>query len=87
MSGDDPTKTIKIKLVPVTKPGNPAIVDDVYNAQVTEALQGGDKLQAYFDSRNQAADYWSWMSDQLDHKENPFADRRRPGRAPDPHGV
>ena len=83
MSGDDPTKTIKIKLVPVTKPGNPAIVDDAYNAQVTEALQGGDKLQAYFDSRNQAADYWSWISDQLDHKENPFVD----GVDPDGHPI
>jgi hypothetical protein len=43
-------------------PGYPAIVDSAFNNAVNSTKAGGEKTQAYFDSLNQTADFWTLLA-------------------------
>ncbi len=81
MSGEDPSKTIKIKLVPVTKQGTPLSSDDAYNAEVPTGVRV--RLQPGPRSTRHSRGRRSWLSDHLDDTGTEFPPHR-PGRAPEP---
>ncbi len=76
MAGDPtPQNTVKIALQPITKGSTPPnIHDDKFVSAVSAAKAGGDATQHYFDAVNQTAEYWSWLTQVLGRKEDPWAD-------------
>lgn len=67
--------TVSIQLTPITSGSTPPnIADDAFNAAIQAAKAGGSATQAYFDSVNQTADYWNWLTDTANSGEDPWAD-------------
>lgn len=75
MADPSDSNTVKIALTPLTTGGStpPNICDDKFLAAISDAKAGGAATQAYFDSTNQTADYWNWLTDTLGNKEDPWA--------------
>lgn len=76
------TKKVSVRLVPHTR-GTANVHDDQLTAKLDAAKQGGHATQDYFDSSNQTADYWTWITNTTQGGDNPFA----PGVDPDGHPI
>jgi hypothetical protein len=73
----DPTKQVKFQMTSLTK-GYPAIVNDHYTNAITQAKQGGDATQQYFDALNQTSDFWGWLAEMHDTGQEAWVDGTDP---------
>jgi hypothetical protein len=85
MADPSTSNTVKIALTPLTTGGTtpPNICDDNFLSAINSATAGGSATQAYFDATNQTADYWTWLTNSLGEKEDPWA----PGADPDGNPI
>ncbi|MFP2904152.1 hypothetical protein ACLESD_03575 [Pyxidicoccus sp. 3LFB2] len=85
MADPSPSNTVKISLTPLTPGGStpPNIHDDNFVAAINSAKAGGSATQSYFDSTNQTADYWTWLTNTVNAQEDPWA----PGTDPDGNPI
>src|SRR4051812_27085523 len=76
--------TLSIGLTPITSGSNPpSINDDSFISAINSAKAGGGATQDYFDAANQTADYWTWLTNTLNTKEDPWS----PGLDPDGNPI
>jgi hypothetical protein len=74
MSDPTPANSISISLTPITSGSTPPnIEDESFASAISSAQAGGDATQSFFDSQNQTADYWTWMTNTLGESEDPWA--------------
>ncbi|WP_308492223.1 hypothetical protein [Microbacterium terrisoli] len=79
MSEPTPANTVSISLTPITSGSTPPnIADDAFHSATRSAQDGGAKTQAFFDSMNQTADYWTWLTDTVHDGQEAWADGTDP---------